>query len=348
VLSSSGSIYDIFIARYNPDGTLHWAKRAGGTSSDFGYAVSVLSDDSIAVTGYFWNSTTIGLGEGNETVFSSAGKYDIFIARYNPDGTLHWARRAGGAHYDYCYAISVLSDDSIVVTGYFENSTTFGPGESNETVLSSAGDYDIFVARYNPDGTLHWAKRAGGMHRSESYAISVFSDNSIAVGGTFNGSVTFGPGEGNETVLSSAGDYDIFVARYNPDGTLHWAKREGGTDFDSGRMISVFSDNSIAVGGCFSGTVTFSPGESNETVLSSVGYNDILIARYNPDGTLNWAKRAGGIMSDYSLAISALSEDSIVVIGCFWGKATFGLGEVNETVLSNTGYSDIFIARYRK
>ena len=34
------------------------------------------------------------------------------------------------------------------VTGQFEESTTFGDGETNETILSSAGSSDIFVAKY--------------------------------------------------------------------------------------------------------------------------------------------------------------------------------------------------------
>ena len=40
---------------------------------------------------------------------------------------------------------------------------TFGSGEPNETVLLSAGGKaDVFLARYNPDGSFHSATRAGG------------------------------------------------------------------------------------------------------------------------------------------------------------------------------------------
>jgi uncharacterized delta-60 repeat protein len=215
-------------------------------------------------------------------VLTSAGDYDIFIARYNADGTLNWAKRAGSAAYtDLGAAISVFSDDSIAVTGYFYGYATFGPGEDNETVLSSAGGYDVFIARYNPDGTLHWARRAGGVGSDGGYGISVLSDDSIAVGGWFEFSAKFGKGEDNETVFSSAGNYDVFTARYNPDGTLNWAKRAGGTGWDSGRAVSVLSDDSIAATGYFTGTATFGPNEENETALSSAGSYDVFIARYN-------------------------------------------------------------------
>jgi uncharacterized delta-60 repeat protein len=351
VLSSAGW-RDIFIARYNLDGTLSWAKRGGGPSDDEGCAISVLSDDSITVSGYFGGpfegTATFGPGEGNETVLSSAGYEDIFIARYNPDGTLHWARHAGGSGADYGYAISVLSDDSITVSGYFHSTATFGLGEVNETALSSAGDIDVFIARYNPDGTLHWARHAGGSGADYGYAISVLSDDSIVTSGFFGYAATFGQGEGNETVLSSSGEPDIYIARYNPDGTLNWARRAGGTNYNSGRAISVLSDDSIVLSGSFYDLVTFGPGEDNETVFSSSGGNDIFIARYNPDGTLHWAKRAGGTNFDLGCAISVFSDDSIAVSGPFQDTATFGQGEVNETVLSTAGTWDIFIARYSK
>ena len=103
-----------------------------------------------------------GKDELNETVLLSDGNYDIFIARYNPDGTLEWSKRAGGTGNDYGVGCTLLSDNTVVITGWIRDLATFGQGESNETVLTSAGSDDIFIARYNSDGLLLWAKRAGG------------------------------------------------------------------------------------------------------------------------------------------------------------------------------------------
>jgi uncharacterized delta-60 repeat protein len=344
LVSAGGN--DIFIARYDPDGTLAWAKRAGGTSYDLGNAITALSDNSAVVTGDFSGSAVFGEGEANETTLVSAGFMDIFIARYNPDGTLAWAKRAGGTDYDLGYAITALSDNSTVVTGWFVGSAVFGEGEANETTLVSAGWMDIFIAHYNPDGTLAWAKRAGGTSYDLGYAITALSDNSTVVTGRFSGSAVFGEGEANETTLVSADEEDVFIAHYNPDGSLAWAKRAGGTDLDQGTGIAVLSDNSIVVAGEFTGSATFGEGEANETTLLSAGEGDVFIAHYNPDGTLAWAKRAGGIYFDYGFGITALSDNSIVVAGRFTGSATFGEGEANETTLVSAGEEDVFIAHY--
>ncbi|MCX6646326.1 MAG: hypothetical protein NTY09_08215 [bacterium] len=331
VLTSAG-FGDIFIARYNADSTLAWAKRAGGKAfDDWGNGITALSDNSTVVTGWFWGIATFGPGESNQTVLTSVGEEDFFIARYNPDGTLAWVKSAGGGFgYIMGYGITALSDNSTVVTGYFSGTPTFGPGEPNQTVLASAGGGDIFIARYNPDGTLAWAK------------------DSTVVTGCFVGSVTFGPGEPNQTVLTSDGMHDIFIACYNPDGSLAWVKHAEGSPAvsDTGLGITTLSDDSTVVTGWFGGPTTFGPDEPNETVLTSAGFWDIFIARYNPDGTLTWAKRAGGADDDFGNGITTLSDNSTVVTGWFDQLATFGSGEPNQTVLISAGASDIFVARF--
>ena len=54
--------------------------------------------------------------------------------------------------------------------------------------------------------------------------LDTLPDGGIAVIGTFSGTVTFGLGEPNQTILTAQGVVDIFVARLNIDGTLRWAK----------------------------------------------------------------------------------------------------------------------------
>jgi len=237
------------------------------------------------------------------------------------------------------------------VIGSFLTTATFGnASEGNETVLTAAGTRDIFITKYNPAGTLAWAKSAGGGDGDVGEGISTFSDGSAIVTGYYASTATFGNASegGNEIDLTSDGSNDIFIAKYNPDGTLDWAKSAGGTVDDRGWGISTLSDGSAIVTGWIQGTTaTFgNASEGNETVLTLVGANDIFIAKYNPDGTLAWAKNAGSLSTDEGYGISALPDGSAVVTGYFESTATFGALEVNETPLSSAGGRDIFIAKY--
>jgi hypothetical protein len=282
--TTTGNVWK-FTTAAGPPGSLVWAKSAGGGSDDEGSAVSTLPDGTAFVTGYFRSTATFGNASqgGNETILTSAGEQDVFIAKYNPDGTLAWAKSAGGGFDDRGYGISAVPDGSAIVTGLFSGTATFGnASEGTEIVLSSAGGRDVFIAKYNPDGTLDWAKSAGDGSEDSGFGISAFSDGSAVVTGYYQWSAKFGAGEPNEITLTSPGGYDFFIAKYNPDGTLAWAKTTGPANGGRGSGVSALDDGSSIVTGHFWATTTFGPNEANETDLVSYGGFDVFIAKFNP------------------------------------------------------------------
>ncbi|MBW1810763.1 MAG: hypothetical protein JRJ87_21405 [Deltaproteobacteria bacterium] len=281
-LNSAGDP-DMFLARYDTAGALTWLVQAGGSSSSLeGAAISSLPDGSFVVGGDFLGAVTFGIGEPNESMRTSAGEGDVFVAKYNPDGSLAWVRRAIGTRFSGISSVSMLSDGSTVAAGYFSDSVRFGPGEQNETTLSSAGGMDVFVARFNPEGNLDWARRAGGAEGDASKSICSQADGKAIITGTFKGAATFGLGESNETILTTTGNADIFIAKFDSHGSLVWARQAGGEDVEYPRGISSLPDESSLVTGSFLGTAIFGPGEANETTLTTDGIHDIFIMRINP------------------------------------------------------------------
>jgi prepilin-type N-terminal cleavage/methylation domain-containing protein len=340
---------DIFIAKYNPSGTLAWAKRAGGTSEDYGgNDIIGYADGTSIVTGSFTGTAVFGQGEPNATTLVSAGSRDIFVAKYAIDGNLVWAKRAGSTGgAEYGFGVAANSDGSALVTGYFEGTAVFGQGEPNATTLVSAGQTDIFIAKYNSNGTLAWARREGGTSPEWGYGISNNVDGTFVVTGVFlSNSVVFGQGSPNATTLSLSGGYDIYIAKYDSEGILIWARSAGGTGFDWGRSIVMHTDGSSTIHGFFSGSATFGQGETNATTLTSSGVSDIYVARYNSDGSLAWAKRAGGTGDEIGIDIAANIDGSSIVTGYFSSTAVFGQGESNQTTLVSAGAQDVYIAKY--
>jgi hypothetical protein len=281
VLTSTGSTDDVFVATYAPNGTLLWATSAGGGLSAQGRGIAADPRGNGYVTGRFFGTATFGAGEANETVLTSAGSEDMFVAKYAPNGTLLWATSAGGGGIDRGLGIATDPLGNGYVTGFFLGPATFGAGEANETVLTSAGS-DVFVAKYAPNGTLLWATSAGGAGTDWGRGIATDPRGNGYVTGQFSGMATFGAGEANETVLTSAGSEDMFVAKYAPNGTLLWATSAGGARIDLGLGIATDPRGNGYVTGRFSGTATFGVGEANETVLTSTGSEDVFVAKYRP------------------------------------------------------------------
>ncbi|MEP3118082.1 MAG: SBBP repeat-containing protein, partial [Alphaproteobacteria bacterium] len=339
-LTSAGGS-DTFIAKYNSDGTLAWAKNVGGTGHDFAYSIEVDSSGNSYVTGAFNGTADFDPGAGT-TNLTSAGSSDVFIAKYNSDGTLAWAKNVGGTISDYGQSIAIDSSGNSYVTGYFYGTADFDPG-AGTTNLTSAGTSDTFIAKYNSDGTLDWAKNVGGTNGDQGQSIQVDSSGNSYITGNFQGTADFDPGAGT-TNLTSAGNDDAFIAKYNSDGTLAWAKNSGGTDFDIGYSIEVDSSGNSYVTGYFQGTVDFDPG-AGTTNLTSAGVKDVFIAKYNSDGTLDWAKNVGGTSDDVSYSISVDSSGNSYVTGIFQGTADFDPG-AGTTNLTSAGNDDAFIAKY--
>jgi hypothetical protein len=99
--------------------------------------------------------------------------------------------------------------------------------------------------------------------------------------------------------------------------------------------------DNILVTGDFTGIAIFGAGEPNETSLTK---GSMFVAKYAPNGSLIWTTQADG--NGAGIAVGAAGNS--VVTGSFWGEATFGAGESNQTVLTTDGevLRDIFVAKY--
>jgi hypothetical protein len=182
-----------------------------------GQAVDVLADGTSFVGGYFYDDTTFGLGETNETTLSTTNTGpESFIAKYNPDGTLAWAAQTNGTGFNTTWGVTAFADGSCFAAGRFEQAAVWGQGEVNETMLVSAGGQEIFVSRYGSGGNPLWARRAGGNLDDLGLGIDTTPDGSALVTGVVRGTAVFGPGETNQTTIDAYGELDMFVAEYMP------------------------------------------------------------------------------------------------------------------------------------
>jgi hypothetical protein len=81
-----------------------WARNAGGINgNDYGESVCTDQNGNIYIAGSF-NSPKIIIG-ADTLINYSPDTADIFIAKYDANGNVLWAKSAGGQCYNYCHGI---------------------------------------------------------------------------------------------------------------------------------------------------------------------------------------------------------------------------------------------------
>ena len=320
---------DVFIAKYDPNGNCVWANHAGGASDARGTSISVDAEGNSYVAGDF-RIGTIRFDTIQISSYTNNGFYDIFIAKYDPQGKCIWAQRAGGDDDEHAAGIISDNDDNCYVTGYFTGPANFGTDS-----LLSLGDHDIFIAKYDKNGNCLWVKQAGHwLYGGFGNGIALNGGDNIYITGYFYGTLTF------DTInITSYGGYDIFIAKYDLKGNCQWVKHGGGKGYDYGRGISTDKDGNIYITGYFNGSATI-----GNTQFNGNG-NDIystFLVKYAPDGYCLWAKQAGYTSDDcggWSIATDSIGNSYIT--GSFWASTVF------DTIqLTGFGATDIFMAKY--
>ncbi|PKN72012.1 MAG: hypothetical protein CVU50_08985 [Candidatus Cloacimonetes bacterium HGW-Cloacimonetes-3] len=311
----------IFVAKITGDGTWIWAHQVGDGYAAMGTQITTDTSSNIYLTGYFQDSVQFG----NTSLYSNGAK-DIFVAKMDSNGNWIWLRGAGGAGDDISYDLAVDTNGNPYVTGQFVSTAYFG-----ESVISSLGGADIFVAKLDSNGNWLWAQTAGGFGDVDrATGIAVDGSANIYLTGRVEGNVRFGM-----TTLPGFGGYDLFVAKMSSNGNWLWAVNAGGITDDCGYGIAVGTDNTAYLTGRFTSIALF-----GNTSLACSGIFDIFVSALDTNGNWLWTKQGGGTDNDYSYGISLDCNNTISISGYVSGTAFFG----NHSVTSS-GASDILVTR---
>lgn len=324
---SAGGNTDVFVVKLDADGAHLWSRRIGGADVDMGTDIAVDGAGNVVVTGQFRGTVDFGGGP-----LTSAGDHDIFVAKYSAGGVHLWSRRFGGAAMDIGKAIAVDGEGEVLLTGSFQNTVDFGGGP-----LASSGYHDIVLLKLDADGAHLWSRSFGGVVNDHGHGVAVDGEGHVLVTGEFRGTADFGGGP-----LVSAGNEDIFVARYDAGGAHQWSRRFGDAYFaQSGFDIAAGGDGGVVVTGWFWGTVDLGGG-----TLTSAGEKDVFVAEFDADGAHLWSRRFGDTGWDAGFGVAADGSGNFLLAGAFEVSVDFGGGTLLNPGGASFGCTDIFVAKF--
>jgi hypothetical protein len=343
IAASTDDTEDVLMVKYSADGSTRlWSRTvAWGKANIRSQHVTTDPSGNIYITGV---STEAVYFSATDSVYHVSGKALNFIAKYDTDGNFIQATKIGYSTSNIAknkfVEIEAASESEVYIGGFFLDTVYAG---SYTLYTANAASTDALLLKLDASGNVTWARKAGDPDNNDRCnGVSTDDAGSVYITGYIEGSAVFDSTAAmseDSGPLVSAGSFDMMVAKYNPNGTLRWKRRNGdsGADIGYGAFIS---ENLVMFSGYYSGTVTF-----NNATLSSgdISNNNTGFFVYDTDGNPITAQDITGDDRDRGESIE-YDRDGKTYIGGEFNSSDLTIG---DDVYNSGGTKDGFIAVYR-
>ncbi|WP_417264985.1 SBBP repeat-containing protein [Brumimicrobium sp.] len=317
---------DVFVSKLDENGSFLWAKSLGGVANDGGSDVATDVNGNIYISGSFVGTSDFNPDSSTYNLTSN-GDRDAFVLKLNSNGEFVWAKSFGGSQADGIKSLTIDGNGNIYTTGEFRGTVDFDPGSGTYN-MTSAGNTDAFITKYDANGNFEWAQQLGnaGYDTGESIVVDSY-ENIYFTGGTW-----------------SSGNYQIFISKVDANGNFLWTKELGdtGVGLDIGYSIITDNDGNNYTIGQFQNTVDFDPGPGEHNLTAM---NDIFVLKLNSNGEFVWVKQFGSSSNGYGSGydITLDPNGNIYGTGRFAQTIDFNPGPDVYNLTSETNSYDAFM-----
>ncbi|MCI8384201.1 MAG: DUF11 domain-containing protein [Clostridia bacterium] len=261
-------VTDIFVLKYKKIESgyqLEWTTTVYGsnTNSVFITALMATSDGGFIVGGATNGNVTLPNGE----VLTNSGTTDnTILLKYDKSKKgvgyeFNWGKRIHGST-NRITGITETTDGEYIVAGYFNDTIQL----SNSLQLHSNGQRDNLVVKYDKFGNIRFGFNIGGVEDEIVNHVDRMTDGGFTIAGSMASRITLENGQ----IINPQGDYDAFVARFDKDAHLKWAKLYGGVKKDYFTCLDINEEGRILLGTLFnSESLTLNNGQ----VLNGIAGN---------------------------------------------------------------------------
>jgi|GEM_PF-1743824 len=323
---------EIYLAKFSSDGELKWVRTAGGNgigtyNQNAAFGLCLDSSGNCYITGSYVRNATF-----DSIAISSPLPHEVFIAKYDSNGKAQWARSGEGDFGIHTgLAIAAEADGTTYVTGSF-----FGHLNLDRDSLDAVdAELKMFLVKLSPSGDILWAKKIGsGGYYGASQDIIVNSNGTLSLCGFFRSTMDFGS---FQLSYNNGLVYAVFVARYDRDGSLLWAKQTDGSDQSAvaNGIAQARNGAALYITGSFASTTSFGP-----ITLKKAKAGAMFVTKLDSSGRFLWALPVAGDGSNTGISLAVNGDGLISVAGDFFDTISAG-----TMGLRSAGKSDIFLAR---
>jgi hypothetical protein len=264
-------------------GDMEWSRSFGGSSQDYGEAVTRTNDGGWVIGGI--TSSHDGDVHGLHTTV------DIWLIRLNAEGDTLWTKCYGGTGHEYIGSIAQCADG-----GFFVAAKT---GSIDGDVSSNDGGDQLWVVKLSDMGVIEWERSYGGSAMEGALdGTELPGEGFIVIGTTYSN---------DGDVSGSHGGAEAWVLRLDTAGMIEWERCYGGTASDQGQAIEP-SDN----GGYL---ITAFTRSNDGDVQGNHGSADIWAISIDDTGAIQWQRPCGSTAWEWTGSGAKNDHGGLVVAG---------------------------------
>jgi gliding motility-associated-like protein len=294
------NFYHAYLAKYDPNGNVLWARQAAysTSSSSEAYSVSLDQLDNAYITGIFRDTLIFGTDtvKPGPTIIG-----DVFVTKYDGNGNVKWVQKG---YSPWGVGLSIASDPNgnTYVTGVFADTLIFGTDTVKSTLPSP--NFNVFLAKLDSTGHIKWIEQSiSQTNASVGFGFSVTLDASGRpyITGYISDTVSFGA-----TILYGATTRTILL-KYDTNGNLLWAKQPY-SSYSEGISLSTDGTNHVYQTGFFDDTLIL----GSDTLKNPAGKSNAFLVKYDTSGNVVWAEQSHGLAANqwegFSVACDTLQH----------------------------------------
>ena len=338
---------DYMIASFSCSGEYRWSRVIGSGGSDEIVRIQVDDDNNIYIAGtirrnseaYFGGETDIDVtlpysSQNNEN------KQNLFLAKYNNDGTMQWLVMPQAEDVTQSeaqsHSLSVDLQTDPEGNSYWLCYIPTGTYANGDFVNTTEGD-NLFIFKYDTTGTFVEAfpldMQTTGLWPEYKIARNHNTGIFYIAGHLLYESSPFTVG--NETIAKP-----MFLAAFNSDGSFLWKKENSFDDDGAIEDIYIDTDNSIYLTGGTASTDTFAGATLSSETLGTYPF----IIKLDAEGNSIWSTNGSttnSAMKSYGITVN----NTEVGISC--GHGNIEWDGASLAIETNAGY-DVMLGRFNK
>ncbi|MBD2448797.1 MFS transporter [Nostoc sp. FACHB-152] len=287
---------DVWVAKYDSNGSQIWGKQFGSSGSDNVYAIATDNNNNFYLA-----------GETGSSWFSpkQSEAADFWVAKYDSNGNLLWGKQFGtsltGGYLNAAWGLDLDPAGNIYLSGLALKVN------QNREIFDFPAEDDAWVIKLDSNGNQQWFTQIDTPFFNECYDLAVDKDgNSYFVGWT-QGLVK--ESDPSRSLLK----YDAWVTKVNTAGQIQWIQQLGSKNegLEFAWAVDTDSQGNVYVTG-------WTTSDIGTIISKKTQGRDIWLVKLSPDnGTQLWAKQFGSVGDD-GMILSDMdidAQDNIYLIG---------------------------------